>query len=63
MHDLNSILCSLSSFLLQRQCGFGFEGLSVLLSILVLLLLASAVTLGKILPLSLGLLHLSNEEL
>lgn len=49
-------------FLLQRQCGSGFEGLSVLLSIL-LLLLASAVTLGKILPLSLGLLHLSNEEL
>lgn len=50
-------------FLLQRQCGSGFEGLSVLLSILVLLLLASAVTLGRILPLSLGLLHLSNEEL
>lgn len=49
-------------FLLQRQCGSGFEGLSVLLSILVLLL-ASAVTLGRILPLSLGLLHLSNEEL
>lgn len=49
-------------FLLQRQCGFGFEGLSVLLSILVLLL-ASSVTLGKILLLSLGLLHLSNEEL
>ena len=49
-------------FLLQRQCGVGFEGLSVLLSILVLLL-ASSVTLGKILLPSLGLLHLSNEEL
>ena len=50
-------------FLLQRQCGFGFGGLSVWLSILVLLLLASSVTLGTTLPLSLGLLHLSNEGL